>query len=57
MSKIPYRPEGFHTVNPYLLVRGAAEVIDFMKRAFGAEEIGERYKDPPAMSKRFRGRR
>jgi uncharacterized glyoxalase superfamily protein PhnB len=32
-------PEGHHTVTPYLLVRGAAQLIDFMKQAFGAEEI------------------
>jgi PhnB protein len=30
-------PEGHHTVTPYLTVRGAAKVIDFLKRAFGAE--------------------
>jgi uncharacterized glyoxalase superfamily protein PhnB len=32
-------PEGFHTVTPYLLVRGAAKLIDFLKRAFEAKEI------------------
>lgn len=31
--------EGFHTITPYLLVQGAAELIDFVKQAFGAEEI------------------
>jgi PhnB protein len=31
-------PAGFHTVTPYLVVRGAAKAIDFYKRAFGAEE-------------------
>ncbi|HSE36192.1 MAG TPA: VOC family protein [Blastocatellia bacterium] len=31
--------EGFHTITPYLLAQGAAELIDFVKRAFGAEEI------------------
>jgi PhnB protein len=30
--------EGFHTVTPYLIVTGAAQWIDFVKRAFGAEE-------------------
>jgi PhnB protein len=34
-------PEGYHTVTPYLIVEGAAHLIDFMKEAFGAEE-GER---------------
>jgi uncharacterized glyoxalase superfamily protein PhnB len=31
-------PPGFHTLTPYLLARGAASVIDFMKAAFGASE-------------------
>ncbi|HVS11890.1 MAG TPA: VOC family protein [Planctomycetota bacterium] len=33
-------PEGFHTVTPHLVVDGAAQAIDFYKRAFGAEELG-----------------
>ena len=32
-------PEGFHTVTPYLMVQGASKLIDFLKQAFGAEEI------------------
>jgi PhnB protein len=31
--------EGFHTVTPYLIVNGAAELIDFAKQAFGAEVL------------------
>jgi uncharacterized glyoxalase superfamily protein PhnB len=31
-------PEGYHSATPYLIVRGAAEAIDFYKRAFGAKE-------------------
>jgi PhnB protein len=31
-------PEGFHTVTPYLTVRGATELLDFVKRAFDAKE-------------------
>ncbi|HLG15182.1 MAG TPA: VOC family protein [Blastocatellia bacterium] len=33
-------PEGFHTITPYLHVEGAAKLIDFMKEAFAAQEIG-----------------
>jgi PhnB protein len=33
------RPEGFHSITPYLQVEGAERLIDFLKRAFGAEEI------------------
>jgi PhnB protein len=29
--------EGFHTLTPYIMVRQAAELIDFVKQAFGAE--------------------
>ena len=32
-------PEGFHTVTPYVTVRGAAGAIEFYERAFGAREI------------------
>jgi len=31
-------PDGYHTVTPYLVTEGAAELIDFMKAAFGAQE-------------------
>ena len=32
-------PEGYTAVTPYLTVKGAAQAIDFYKRAFGAEEV------------------
>jgi len=32
-------PDGYHTVTPYLIVDGAAQAIDFYKRAFGATEF------------------
>lgn len=32
-------PEGYGTVTPFLTVKGAAKIIDFLKQAFGAEEI------------------
>jgi len=32
-------PEGYRTVTPYLIVKGAAEAIEFYKRAFGAKEL------------------
>lgn len=31
-------PEGFHTLTPYIEIEGAAEAIEFYKRAFGAKE-------------------
>ena len=33
-------PDGFHTITPHLVVKGAAKAIDFYKAAFGAEELG-----------------
>ena len=32
-------PDGYHSVTPQLDVKGAAQLIDFVKQAFGAEEI------------------
>lgn len=32
-------PEGYHTITPYLIVREAARLIDFLKQAFEAEEV------------------
>jgi PhnB protein len=31
-------PPGFHTVTAYLRIRGAAEALEFYRKAFGAEE-------------------
>lgn len=31
-------PDGYHAVTPYLVVNGAAKLIDFLKEVFGAEE-------------------
>ncbi len=32
-------PDGYHTLTPQLTVRGAAEALDFYRRAFGAVEL------------------
>lgn len=32
-------PQGFHTLTPHLMVRGASDYIDFLTRAFGAVEL------------------
>jgi PhnB protein len=31
-------PDGYNTYTPYYVVEGAAEFLDFLKKAFGAEE-------------------
>jgi PhnB protein len=32
-------PEGYHTLTAYIMVKGAAEAIEFYKKAFGAKEL------------------
>jgi PhnB protein len=32
-------PDGYHSITPYLVVKGAAKAIDYYKKAFGATEI------------------
>jgi uncharacterized glyoxalase superfamily protein PhnB len=39
-------PEGFHTLTPHLVVRNAAQAIEFYKRAFGAEVRGVSHHSP-----------
>ncbi len=45
-NPIQKRPEGFHTVTPYLVVNGAAGVIEFLTRAFDANQVGDPFKGP-----------
>lgn len=40
-----WKPEGYPAVSPYLVVSGAAGVIEFMKRVFDGEEL-RRYDGP-----------
>jgi PhnB protein len=32
-------PAGYHSVTPYLVLKGAADAIEFYKKAFGATEL------------------
>lgn len=32
-------PEGYHSVTPYLIIKGAAAALEFYKKAFGAVEL------------------
>src|SRR5262245_9539231 len=34
-----YKPQGYSTVSPYLIIDGAAKTIDFLVRAFDAVEL------------------
>src|SRR5712672_3005537 len=37
MAQVKPIPDGYHSVTPYLIVKGAAAALDFYARAFGAE--------------------
>lgn len=39
MGPIAWKPAQYHTVTPFLTLRGAAQAVEFYKRAFGAEEL------------------
>ena len=42
MSEKPQAvPQGFHTLTPHLIVRNAAQAIEFYQKAFGAELLGK----------------
>ncbi|HXM50450.1 MAG TPA: VOC family protein, partial [Pyrinomonadaceae bacterium] len=32
-------PEGYHSVTPYLIIKGATAAIEYYKQAFGAIEL------------------
>jgi len=38
-NKVSPVPAGYHSVTPYLSIRGAAHAIEFYKKALGAKEI------------------
>jgi PhnB protein len=39
MSNVRPVPEGYHSVTPYLFIKGAASAIEFYKNVFGATEV------------------
>ena len=39
MADVKPIPEGYHSLTPYLIVNGAADAIDYYKKAFGAVEL------------------
>jgi PhnB protein len=38
-NKVNPVPAGYHTITPYLSLKGAAKALDFYRRAFGAEVV------------------
>jgi len=39
-------PQGYHTITPHLVIKGAEKAIEFYKKAFGAEVRGGVFKTP-----------
>lgn len=39
MTNVKPVPDGYHTITPYLFIRGAAHAIDFYKSVFNATEL------------------
>jgi PhnB protein len=39
MSKVSYIPKDYHSVTPYLIIKGAAQAIEYYKTVFGATEL------------------
>jgi len=39
MADVKSIPEGYHSLTPYLIVNGAADAMEYYKKAFGAVEL------------------
>jgi PhnB protein len=39
MSKVSYIPKDFNSITPYLIIKGAAQAIEYYKKVFGATEL------------------
>ena len=39
MANVKPIPDGYHSVTPYMVIKGAAAAIDYYKNAFGATEL------------------
>ena len=39
MSEVHYIPQGYNSITPYLVIRGAAEAIEYYKNVFGATVV------------------
>jgi len=39
MANVKPIPDGYHSVTPYLICEGAADAIEYYKKAFGATEL------------------
>ncbi|MGO8984482.1 MAG: VOC family protein [Terriglobales bacterium] len=39
MKKVNYIPKGYNTITPYLVIKGAAQAIEYYKNVFGATVV------------------
>jgi PhnB protein len=39
MSKVSYIPKDYNSITPYLVIKGAAQAIEYYKKVFGATEL------------------
>lgn len=39
MANVKPIPDGYHTLTPHMICKGAEKALDFYKKAFGAEEL------------------
>jgi PhnB protein len=39
MPNVKPIPDGYHSITPYLIIRGAKKAMEFYKQAFGAQEV------------------
>jgi hypothetical protein len=40
---VPAAPEGYRTVMPFIITKGAEQLVGFLKEVFGAVEIEEAF--------------
>jgi PhnB protein len=38
-DKAKHLTEGYHSINPYMIIKGTGEALEFYKKAFGATEL------------------
>ena len=39
MANVSPIPKGYHSITPYLVIKGAAQAIEYYKKVFGATEV------------------
>ena len=42
MTRAAEPPDGYHSINPYIVVEGVEELVGFLREVFGGVERGER---------------